>query len=130
MPGAHDRGAAGVLRFAEVAPQGAATAAADEGMAVWAARSSSDSCGAGRTPDSSANSASTTRGSNWVPRWRSISADACSRASSGRVVTQGLLPVDPRDAVECLRVLEAARESAAEKRVIGLGQNRTSTADR
>jgi predicted dehydrogenase len=36
-------------------------------------------------------------------------------------VTQGLLPVDPRDAVECLRVLEAARESAASGRVIKLG---------
>ncbi len=31
------------------------------------------------------------------------------------------LPVDPRDAVECLRVLEAARQSAAERRVVRLG---------
>lgn len=40
------------------------------------------------------------------------------------IVTQGLLPVDPRDAVECLRVLEAARESAASGRVIKLGAGR------
>ena len=40
------------------------------------------------------------------------------------LVAQGLLPVDPRDAVECLRVLEAARESAASGRVIKFGSAR------
>ncbi|MDE3132523.1 MAG: Gfo/Idh/MocA family oxidoreductase [Acidobacteriota bacterium] len=33
---------------------------------------------------------------------------------------QASLPVDPRDAVECLRVLEAARRSATERRLIAL----------
>ena len=40
------------------------------------------------------------------------------------LVAQGLLPVDPRDAVECLRVLEAARESAASGRIVKLGAGR------
>jgi predicted dehydrogenase len=40
------------------------------------------------------------------------------------LVAQGLLPVDPRDAVECLRVLEAARESAASGRTVRLGVSR------
>ena len=33
---------------------------------------------------------------------------------------EGPLPVDPRDAVQGLRVLEAARQSAAEHRVVVL----------
>jgi predicted dehydrogenase len=40
------------------------------------------------------------------------------------LVTQGMLPVDPRDAVECLRVIEAARDSAASGRVVKLGSSR------
>ena len=42
------------------------------------------------------------------------------------LVAQASLPVDPRDAVECLRVLEAARHSAAEHRVVTLSAGRAS----